>query len=647
MKLFKYLSLITVLAALTACQDDSGEIIPQGIQIIKSEVSFTEKGGNGFVEVDKDIHSAYATSSWVNVSTSARTINLSVDANTESRESRNARLIIKASANDSIVVGISQSGITFGFFNANFDKIPYKGATYRMEGESSLDITVKECPDWIHFNRDEKGFDIVVDPTTTSNDRKATVKLASSNYEIAYDFMQYGSFNFKASNKQVVQAGDSIVLVGNANADITATVTGGEWLKVEPVEEGYLVVVDKNTDYKKSARTATVNLACDSYKANFKFTQEAINWGLKSGSDAVKEIVFVVEKEDTIVNKYTIDCNLACDTIYSNATWLDIELKDKNLTLSCHKDSAAAALLYFGFYTGTEDAILDSIEISALNDPDYFSFSATTPRPEDGWISIKDEATRLRYFIDFKGKYTVSSSAPSWLSASFDATNGVLAINAAANENGDFRNGKIYIKGESVSDTISVTQFDWEQNFFNKKAFLYYIDEDEEENYENIVLGEDGFILPDYISFAGDGVVWKVPYEIDYENGLLLFRSRKHVGDFKGAYELQTLAFSGTSLLNAPWMAAIEYSAEDNGLIIDMVDTGVLSAAGFTFDGFSLCAFDEGTFAGTLLSFNSPLIYIPSAAKAAPARRAKANFSKQAKPAPALKSEKGFSIVKF
>lgn len=115
-KIYGFTLLVALCLGMASCSDDKGEATPLStINVIAAETSFESCESTGKVVVDCNPIKAYvdaADQQWLDVQVEQNTVSLTAKRNTSS-ESRNALLIIKKTANDSVMLNVDQKGMIF------------------------------------------------------------------------------------------------------------------------------------------------------------------------------------------------------------------------------------------------------------------------------------------------------------------------------------------------------------------------------------------------------------------------------------------------------------------------------------------------------------------------------------------------------
>lgn len=162
----KAIAAAMALVAFSACSSDGIDIDNNGVKVVTSPQMFQWNGGETEMTVDKSIASAYVDADWVTVASSGQKVTLTATAN-GSRESRHAKLVVKASATDSVVVSVSQLGIVFNAESATDITVTDGDTTVVVPVAAAGDIVVSQCPSWISASVTSDGLNLDISKNTT------------------------------------------------------------------------------------------------------------------------------------------------------------------------------------------------------------------------------------------------------------------------------------------------------------------------------------------------------------------------------------------------------------------------------------------------------------------------------------------------
>lgn len=223
-KIFAFAFIATILAA---CSGEEGfEITDDGIKVVTSETEIDSDGGQGTVTVNKTVSNAYSSESWLTVSTSGSTVNVTASKNA-SRESRAAKLVVKASAEDSVIVSVKQNGLVFTLGEQELYYVKDGAISQPLEGAQGSSIKTESCPSWITPVITSDGITLNISENTTGHLRNGSVDFSCEGYEQSiyviqgepkdiegqYYFCGYNS-NYKLTylNAQVTCSSESVTV---------------------------------------------------------------------------------------------------------------------------------------------------------------------------------------------------------------------------------------------------------------------------------------------------------------------------------------------------------------------------------------------------------------------------------------------------
>lgn len=194
MNKLKIFSLLIIVTALVACGDDDIENPYAGVEnpITVTEVNrtFDVLGETKGIGVNKQIQSAYSTESWATVSVSANYANVTVTENT-GLYNRHANIVIKAAANDSTVVTITQKGIVFDVTGETSFTVDNSSQKLTTEATANTTVNVKSQPSWISTTvADDGTITLNVQANNTGDFRKGYIVLAAGASEKTLSVLQ-------------------------------------------------------------------------------------------------------------------------------------------------------------------------------------------------------------------------------------------------------------------------------------------------------------------------------------------------------------------------------------------------------------------------------------------------------------------------
>lgn len=187
-----FLTLALVCMMMSSCSDDaSSPIAMSTINIVSSKTSLGALAEEGNVVLDCVPSAAYTNSTdWLTVTTDGNTVKFSATQNS-SIESRNAKLVIKKSANDSILVNVSQKGLVFVIKGEDLNLTSDDAYTTVYNMNSTIEAQVISCPDWIKASVNGGSLTIDVDKNESGSLRAGYVKVGYGEFADSIHVSQY------------------------------------------------------------------------------------------------------------------------------------------------------------------------------------------------------------------------------------------------------------------------------------------------------------------------------------------------------------------------------------------------------------------------------------------------------------------------
>ncbi len=167
-----------------SCSDDSDyqPIAETTINITSAQTSLGPSASEGFVTVDCTPSAAYTDApSWLTATIEGNSVRLASTAN-GTRESRNAKLVIKKSPSDSTIVSVSQMGLVLKVDKAALYINDDKAKSFTKSYESNTDIELLKTPEWAKVTIDKASKEIHVDveENTTGHMRSSYIKFQAA-----------------------------------------------------------------------------------------------------------------------------------------------------------------------------------------------------------------------------------------------------------------------------------------------------------------------------------------------------------------------------------------------------------------------------------------------------------------------------------
>lgn len=212
-----------MMGLIASCSSDSDyqAVAESTINITSAQTSLGPNISEGAVTVDCTPIEAYTDEpSWLSATIEGNTVKLTSTAN-DTRQSRNAKLVIKKAANDSVIVNVSQYGLVLTVDNKSIVINDDKAGQFVKACSSNTDIKLLDTPDWVKASLDENGKQITVDvaENTTGHIRACYVKyqaaaVVDSFLVKQFDFdtdlagaYMFGYYDFNDDNSDLVLKG--------------------------------------------------------------------------------------------------------------------------------------------------------------------------------------------------------------------------------------------------------------------------------------------------------------------------------------------------------------------------------------------------------------------------------------------------------
>lgn len=187
-----FLTFALVCMMMSSCSDDASSPIQMStINVVSSKTSLGALAEDGNVVLDCVPMAAYTTSTdWLTVSTSGNTVNFSATKNS-SIESRNAKLVIKKSDNDSILVNVSQQGLVLVIKGEDLKLTSDDPYTTVYNMNSTIEPQVLSCPEWVKVTVGSNSLTLDVEENNSGSIRSGYVKVGYDDHADSIFVSQY------------------------------------------------------------------------------------------------------------------------------------------------------------------------------------------------------------------------------------------------------------------------------------------------------------------------------------------------------------------------------------------------------------------------------------------------------------------------
>lgn len=180
MKKSIYIIGIAAMGLMASCSSDSDyqAVAESTINVLSAQTMLGPNDSEGAVTVDCTPMKAYTDEpSWLSTSIEGSTVKLAAIAN-DSRQSRNAKLVIKKTETDSVVINVSQYGLVLEMNNANMIYSNNQPVEFTKTYRSNTDMKVIYAPEWAKASVDtnSKELKVSLSENTTGHLRADYIK---------------------------------------------------------------------------------------------------------------------------------------------------------------------------------------------------------------------------------------------------------------------------------------------------------------------------------------------------------------------------------------------------------------------------------------------------------------------------------------
>lgn len=180
MKKSIYIIGMAAMGLMASCSSDSDyqAVAESTINVLSAQTSLGPNASEGEVTVDCTPAKAYTDEpSWLSASIEGSTVKLAALAN-DSRQSRNAKLVIKKTEADSVVINVSQYGLVLEMNKADMIFSSDEATEFVKAYNSNADVKVIYAPEWVKASVDtvSKELKVSLSENTTGHLRADYIK---------------------------------------------------------------------------------------------------------------------------------------------------------------------------------------------------------------------------------------------------------------------------------------------------------------------------------------------------------------------------------------------------------------------------------------------------------------------------------------
>lgn len=207
------LGMLAVCGVFTACGDDDFEEVKSALTVTSAVTSVDAAGGETAIHVDGPVASVYANKSWIAPSYANGVVSLKVSENGD-MQSRSGIVVIKASAEDSTIVNISQLGMRYDASEVPAKLSVFGHAEATAKVKYICNVSTKfTCSEWIHGVAEGDSLVFTFDTNDGAIERTGTIDFVSGGMSSHIDVTQYnlaGNGTVSGTDRQ----GNAISLAG-------------------------------------------------------------------------------------------------------------------------------------------------------------------------------------------------------------------------------------------------------------------------------------------------------------------------------------------------------------------------------------------------------------------------------------------------
>ena len=260
--LYSMLMLLITTFVMVGCSDDTENpyVMESQVQVLKANVLFGAKGGEGSVEVSAPgAITATLNSSWAVATVEGKTVKVVAQPN-ENANGRSTRLTIK-SGKDSTQLTVQQTGLVFSLQTDPSIVVGDQAGEkqYSLEHSNTLDIST--TADWLTASYDDDKFTVKYTQNTTGRVRTARINYSSGNVSnsivvtqgtladiIDKSYLLVGTFEANGQQRGIEFPASFVQESGKLFLHVSSTSAGFDWKIPVTFDEANLKLSLKSAD---------------------------------------------------------------------------------------------------------------------------------------------------------------------------------------------------------------------------------------------------------------------------------------------------------------------------------------------------------------------------------------------------------------
>lgn len=177
----KYMAGLLMALVVTACSEDSIDVPEASVKLVTAPEMIGATGGSTTATINQAVSETYTPQDWLTVTANGNQVEIKAEANTD-HESRKAKLVIKSSPADSIIVAVAQSGLVFAINSETVINASNVESTHLISFEANSEVEILASPDWAELSFVEDGISCILKENATGKARIGEIVLGCGSY---------------------------------------------------------------------------------------------------------------------------------------------------------------------------------------------------------------------------------------------------------------------------------------------------------------------------------------------------------------------------------------------------------------------------------------------------------------------------------
>ena len=315
---------------------------------------------------------------------------------------------------------------------------------------------------------------VTTEENTSISPREAIITVSGGGFTKTVNIVQGGfvaSFSVSTTSLTFTSSAEqkSFNVTSNIGWSIYQGASTTGWLTISPTSgtKDGTITVNTTANTSVNARKATITFYADKISQNVELTQSGGDASLAVSSSSLK-----FSSSFSLSQTFTVTSNTNWNISKGDATWFTVSPTSGSSfrTITVNASANTSASPRTGTITITADGKTETISVTQ---EEYIPVLTVSSEPSFSFLSYSSE---MRVTVTSNTRWTVSSSASSWLtvSPSDGSNNGAFTIKASGNALKSPREATITVSGGGITRTIKVTQSGAEPYVGVSKNYLYF-----------------------------------------------------------------------------------------------------------------------------------------------------------------------------